>query len=186
MKKEKTVLFLTRFHQLCNTLYTYAWLQSAFISHDSFLIVIFITVLYRLHVLYSYSSIIFISLLVRIQMPTHALQPRTWLVFGTSFSYPLKTSASNLMSCTISSPMTGSPWHLQLPSQILSGRYFPPLLPSALAGVGKPPKPASLLPPPLPLLPLFFYPASPSWDELLQGLPVQRGQSDPCRHAWKN
>lgn len=99
-----------------------------------------------------------LPLLVRMWMPTHGPQPRTWQVSGTCCSSPLRTSASSSMSSTISSPMTGSQCRLRLPSRPLSGRYFPPLLPSALAGVGKPPKPASLLPPPPPpFLPLFFF-----------------------------
>lgn len=124
-------------------------------------------------------------------MPTRGPQPRTWLVSGTCCSSPSRTSASSSMSSTTSSPMTGSPCHLRLPSRPLSGRYFPPLLPSALAGVGKPPKPASLLPPPPPFLPLFFtspfdFPC-PCVGRTLTGPPgpIQRGQRDPFRHAWK-
>ena len=123
-------------------------------------------------------------------MPTRGPQPRTWQVSGTCCSSPSRTSASSSTSSTISSPMTGSPCRLRLPSRPLSGRYFPPLLPSALAGVGKPPKPASLLPPPPPFLPLFF--TSP-FDFPLRGMnsltglpcPVEKGQRDPFRHAWK-
>lgn len=140
-------------------------------------------------VAHSFSSL---PLLVRMWMPTRGPQPRTWLVSGTCCSSPSRTSASSSMSSTISSPMTGSPCRLRLPSRPLSGRYFPPLLPSALAGVGKPPKPASLLlPPPPPFLPLFF--TSPfdfpspcvGWTITGPPCPIQRGQRDPFRHAWK-
>lgn len=89
-------------------------------------------------------------------MPIRGPVPRTWLVSGTCCSSPLRTSVSSSMSSTTSSPTTGSPCHRRLASHPLSGRYFPHLLPSALAGVGKPPKPASLLPPPPPFLPLLF------------------------------
>lgn len=82
--------------------------------------------------------------------------PRTWLVFGTCCSSPSRTSVSSSMSSTTLNQTTGSPGRWRLTSRPLSGRYFPHLLPSALAGVGKPPKPASLLPPPPPFLPLLF------------------------------
>lgn len=138
-------------------------------------------------------SFILIPLLVRMRMPIHGPQPRTWQVSGTCCSSPLRTSASSLMSSTISSPMTGSLFYLQLPTHPLSGRYFPPLLPSALAGVGKPPKPASLLPPPPPpFLPLFFTSPSTSprpcvgWTLTGPPCPTQRVQRDPFRHAWTN
>lgn len=118
-----------------------------------------------IYVLTPSHSFIFLSLLVRMRMPIHDPQPRTWQVSGTCCSSPLRTSASSLMSSTISSLVTGSLVCLQLPTHPLSGRYFPPLLPSALAGVGKPPKPASLLlPPPPPFIPVpfFFFFTSPS------------------------
>lgn len=146
------------------------------------------------NILKPHSSFIFIPLplLVRMWMPIHGPHPRTWLVSGTCCSSPLRTSASSLMSSTISSPMTGSMCRLRLPSRPLSGRYFPPLLPSALAGVGKPPKPASLLPPPPPFLPLFFTsrltcpPSLRGMNKQGPPCPIQRGQRDPFRHAWKN
>lgn len=115
--------------------------------------------------------------LCRMWTPTHGPRPKTWLVSGICCSSPSRTSASSSMSSTTLNPTTGSTCHSQLPSHPLSGRYFPPLLPSALAGVGKPPTPASLLPPPPPLLPLFFTlrlpPLVPAWDELLTGPPCQ-------------
>lgn len=118
-------------------------------------------------------------------MPTRGPRPKTWLVFGTCCSSPSRTSASSLMSSTTSSPMTGIPRHPLLPGRPPSGRYFPPMQPSALAGVGKPPKPASLLPPPPPFLPLFFYPC-PCVGCTLTGppCPTQRGSRGPSRHAW--
>lgn len=124
-------------------------------------------------------------------MPTRGPHPRTWLVSGTCCSSPSRISASSSMSSTTSSPMTGSPFRLRLPSRPLSGRYFPPLLPSALAGVGKPPKPASLLPPPPPFSHSFLSPLLTSlrphvgWYLTGPPCPIQKGQREPFRHAWK-
>lgn len=126
----------------------------------------------------------FFPLLVRMWMLTRGPQPRTWLVSGTCCSSPSRTSVSSSMSSTISNPMTGSLCRLRLPSRSLTGRYFPPLLPSALAGVGKPPKPASLLPPPPPFLPLFFltpFQVNPilAWDRQRASLSCSKGPRRP-------
>lgn len=169
----------------------YLWCNTS--MADCCTIVIGLSLYHRTHAGTSiWHSIILFCLSVRMPMPIHDPHPRTWLVSGTCCSSPLRTSASSLMSCTISSLMTGSQCRLQLPSHPLSGRYFPPLLPSALAGVGKPPKPASLLPPPPPfLLPFYFISLwLPSvcvgWTLMGSPCPTQKAQIDPFRHAWKH